>query len=140
MSQDKNSRDEEFRRAESVLRHHASGRHPTDSIHLDHHRHDSDKGDPEHDQPGKHDHDVKEKKSLGEILRAAGMRALGGGVPGAVAMGLQVGCLMWMRTTMNYQYRNGGSTANALRTLYAEGGIGRFYRGVGPALFQGPVL
>merc|ERR1719465_52874 len=67
------------------------------------------------------------------------MRALGGGVPGAVAMGLQVGCLMWMRTTMNYQYRNGGTTGNALRTLYAEGGIRRFYRGVGPALFQGPL-
>ena len=27
----------------------------------------------------------------------------------------------------------------ALRTLYADGGIPRFYRGVLPALFQGPL-
>ena len=29
--------------------------------------------------------------------------------------------------------------ANAFKTLYADGGIRRFYRGVGPALFQGPL-
>jgi len=46
---------------------------------------------------------------------------------------------MWMRTTMNYQYRHGTSTREALRTLYSQGGIFRFYRGVGPALFQGPL-
>ena len=27
----------------------------------------------------------------------------------------------------------------ALRTLYADGGIPRFYRGIVPALFQGPL-
>ena len=36
-----------------------------------------------------------------EILAKAGKRALGGGVSGAAAMGLQVGGLMWLRTTMN---------------------------------------
>eukprot|EP00578_Thalassiosira_sp_NH16_P026400 CAMPEP_0181103240 /NCGR_PEP_ID=MMETSP1071-20121207/14759_1 /TAXON_ID=35127 /ORGANISM="Thalassiosira sp., Strain NH16" /LENGTH=252 /DNA_ID=CAMNT_0023186299 /DNA_START=1 /DNA_END=759 /DNA_ORIENTATION=- len=54
-------------------------------------------------------------------------------------MGLNVGALMWMRTTVNYQYRNGTSFPVALKTLYADGGIPRFYRGVLPALVQGPL-
>jgi hypothetical protein len=48
------------------------------------------------------------------------------------------GC-RWMRTTINFQYRYGMTTGEALRHLYNEGGIRRFYRGVGPALFQGPL-
>ena len=40
---------------------------------------------------------------------------------------------------MNYQYRNGTSFPVALKTLYADGGIPRFYRGVLPALIQGPM-
>ena len=44
-----------------------------------------------------------------------------------------------MRTTVNFQYRYGMSTIEALKHLYAEGGILRFYRGVGPALIQGPL-
>ena len=44
-----------------------------------------------------------------------------------------------MRTTINYQYRNGTTFPTALRTLYADGGIPRFYRGVLPALIQGPL-
>jgi hypothetical protein len=62
-----------------------------------------------------------------------------GGTAGAVAMGANVACLMWMRTTVNYQYRNGGTFVGALSTLYADGGIPRFYRGVIPALIQGPL-
>ncbi|KNC78312.1 hypothetical protein SARC_09248 [Sphaeroforma arctica JP610] len=81
----------------------------------------------------------KPKKSLQEILTAAGKRAIGGGVPGAVAMGINVTSLMWLRTTMNYQYRYGTSTTEAFKHLYKEGGIRRFYRGYGPALFQGPL-
>lgn len=46
---------------------------------------------------------------------------------------------MWLRTTMNYQYRHGTTTRQALRKLYAEGGVRRFYRGLAPALFQGPL-
>ena len=46
---------------------------------------------------------------------------------------------MWLRTTMNYQYANGGSLGNAISTLYKEGGIGRFYRGVGFAIIQNPL-
>ncbi len=62
-----------------------------------------------------------------------------GGTAGAVAMFCNVGALMWMRTTINYQYRNGGTFPQALKTLYADGGIPRFYRGVAPALIQGPL-
>mmetsp|Transcript_14270 Transcript_14270/g.40374 ORF Transcript_14270/g.40374 Transcript_14270/m.40374 type:complete len:350 (-) Transcript_14270:213-1262(-) len=78
-------------------------------------------------------------ESMGDILRRAGNRALGGGLPGAMAMGIQVTSLMWLRTTMNYQYRHGTSTGEAIRHLYKEGGIRRFYRGYGPAIFQGPL-
>merc|ERR1719182_1307924 len=81
---------------------------------------------------------AKPKQSFGETMKKAGYRALGGGVSGAAAMVIQVGSLMWMRTTMNYQYRYGTTTTEALKTLYKEGGIMRFYRGVGPALIQGP--
>lgn len=54
-------------------------------------------------------------------------------------MTIQVCSLMWMRTTMNYQYRHGTSTTAAMRVLWKEGGVRRFYRGVGPALIQGPL-
>ena len=132
--------DEDFKRVESVLRHHASGRHPSDNLHLDHHDHkDGSKASVQDKADISHKSNAGEKKTWGEILDKAGKRALGGGLAGAAAMFAQVGCLMWMRTTMNYQYRNGGTTGNALKTLYAEGGIGRFYKGVGPALFQGPL-
>lgn len=47
--------------------------------------------------------------------------------------------LMWLRTTMNYQYRYGGSTKEVLEKLYGEGGLGRFYRGIGFALVQQPL-
>ncbi|WPT11624.1 hypothetical protein PSENEW3n2_00005124 [Picochlorum sp. SENEW3] len=81
----------------------------------------------------------KEEETLGEILSRAGKRALGGGIPGAAAMGIQVMSLMWLRTTVNYQYRYGMTTTEALKHLYKEGGVRRFYRGVGPALMQGPL-
>jgi len=77
--------------------------------------------------------------SFSEVLSKASKSAMRGGVAGACAMGANVGALMWMRTTMNYQYRNGTTFPVALRTLYAEGGIPRFYRGVLPALVQGPL-
>ena len=83
-------------------------------------------------------------KDLGSILQAAGGRAFSGGIAGAGAMVVQVSTLMWMRTTMNYQYRHGTTTMVALRTLYADGGGGlsgvlRFYKGFLPALVQGPL-
>merc|ERR1719478_1423735 len=81
----------------------------------------------------------KPKEELSVVLTNAAKKAAGGGLAGAGAMFINVGTLMWMRTTVNFQYRYGMSTIEALKHLYAEGGIVRFYRGLGPALFQGPL-
>ena len=40
---------------------------------------------------------------------------------------------------MNYQYRYGTGTMAAIRTLYSQGGVGRFYKGVEFAVIQGPL-
>ncbi|CAN9080129.1 unnamed protein product [Alternaria alternata] len=72
-------------------------------------------------------------------LKGALKRALGGGLSGAAAMILQVLLLMPIRTIMNYQYRHGTSTTVATKTLYADGGISRYYQGMGAALVQGPI-
>ena len=55
-------------------------------------------------------------------------------------MVLQVLLLMPIRTIMNYQYRHGTSLTDATKTLYHDGGYGRYYAGMGAALFQGMVL
>lgn len=83
----------------------------------------------------------KDEKSLSfnEVLNKAAASALRGGTAGACAMGANVACLMWMRTTVNFQYRTGTTFPVALKTLYADGGVPRFYRGVLPALIQGPM-
>jgi len=80
-----------------------------------------------------------EKEPLSVTLKNAAWKAGGGGIAGGIAMFINVGTLMWMRTTVNFQYRYGMTTMEALRHLYAEGGVRRFYRGIGPALFQGPL-
>lgn len=84
------------------------------------------------------------KEPLAETLKKAAWKASGGGLAGAGAMFINVGTLMWMRTTVNFQYRYGMTTIEALKHLYNDGGRGiggirRFYRGLGPALFQGPL-
>jgi hypothetical protein len=66
-------------------------------------------------------------------------KSLKSGMSGAGAMVVQVGSLMWMRTIMNHQYRYGKSVSHTIRQLYTEGGIPRFYRGITPALVQGPL-
>jgi len=73
------------------------------------------------------------------ILRKAARRAIGGGIGGLFAGVVQVLSLMWLRTAMNYQYRHGGTTMQALQILHAQGGIARFYQGIGWALFQTPL-
>ena len=73
------------------------------------------------------------------IFEKAAKRAIGGGISGALAGVAQVLCLMWLRTTMNYQYRNGGSARDAFATLYEEGGLRRFYRGISFAIVQTPL-
>jgi len=85
-----------------------------------------------------------EKEPLSETLKKAAWKASGGGLAGAGAMAINVCTLMWMRTTVNYQYRYGMGTLEAMSHLYNEGGRGlsgirRFYQGLGPALFQGPL-
>ena len=40
---------------------------------------------------------------------------------------------------MNYQYRFGTTTTQAIHTLYQDGGWTRYYQGLGAALIQGPV-
>merc|ERR1719362_956467 len=40
---------------------------------------------------------------------------------------------------MNYQFKTGASLCKALRTLWAEGGLGRFYRGLLPAILLVPL-
>lgn len=61
------------------------------------------------------------------------------GFSGASAMTIQVTSLMWLRTTMNYQYKFGGKMLPTISSLYKEGGIVRFYRGYIPALIVGPL-
>ncbi|GBE85871.1 hypothetical protein SCP_0803930 [Sparassis crispa] len=78
-------------------------------------------------------HDVE--FDLGKALKSA----LGGGLSGAAAMVLQVLTLMPLRTVMNYQYRYGTTTSQAVKTLYADGGWTRYYQGLLAALIQGPV-
>ncbi|KAL7478653.1 hypothetical protein ACHAW6_004419 [Cyclotella cf. meneghiniana] len=111
--------------------------------------------------------ETKPAPTLGEILDKAAKSAMRGGTAGAVAMGLNCSgeeevkkiasmnhhfrslrhnsyklhgpCFVLISVQVNYQYRNGTSFPVALRTLYADGGIPRFYRGVLPALIQGPL-
>jgi len=61
------------------------------------------------------------------------------GISGAGAMSIQVCSLMWLRTTINYQYKTGYTLSHSFQNLYKEGKIRRFYRGIAPALFQGPL-
>ena len=41
---------------------------------------------------------------------------------------------------MNYQYRFGNSFTTATQTLYQDGGLGRYYQGMGAALVQGKYI
>jgi hypothetical protein len=77
--------------------------------------------------------------SFSDILKKAGKIGMGGGVPGFIAGVVQVISLMWLRTIMNYQCRYGASFPQAVRILYSEGGIPRFYRGLSFALIQAPL-
>lgn len=80
-----------------------------------------------------------EKESMKNTFQSVYEKSLHGGITGAGAMSINVLSLMWMRTTINYQYRHGTGTVHALKTLYNEGGIPRFYKGLLPALIQGPM-
>ena len=73
------------------------------------------------------------------IIEKSIHRVFNGGISGSLAMGFQVGSMMWLRTTLNYQYKNGGTFKSNLKLLYNQGGIPIFYKGVIHALFQAPL-
>jgi len=75
------------------------------------------------------------KMNFNDILE----KSVKSGVSGAGAMTIQVSSLMWLRTTMNYQYKFGGQMLPTIKNLYKEGGVLRFYRGYLPALMVGPL-
>jgi hypothetical protein len=75
----------------------------------------------------------------GGIIQKASQKALGGGKAGASAAVVQVLSLMWLRTSMNRQYRYGGDLQSSLKALWEEGGIPRLYQGLPFALIQGPL-
>lgn len=74
-----------------------------------------------------------------DIFKNAKSAALRGGLFAASAGLIQVIALMWLRTTMNYQYRYGVTLKTALKNLYNQGGIIRFYRGITYAIVLGPL-
>ena len=74
-----------------------------------------------------------------DIFQHAFKKAIGGGIPGAVAGVVQVLSLMWLRTVINYQYRYGSNFIEALSYLYNHGGVPRLYSGLGFALVQAPL-
>eukprot|EP00929_Paragymnodinium_shiwhaense_P013088 TRINITY_DN120948_c0_g1_i1.p1 TRINITY_DN120948_c0_g1~~TRINITY_DN120948_c0_g1_i1.p1 ORF type:complete len:305 (+),score=92.22 TRINITY_DN120948_c0_g1_i1:77-991(+) len=79
-------------------------------------------------------------QSVGRVLAAAFQKAVKSGSAGFAAGTLQVLAFMWLRTAMNYQYKNGGTMAETLSKLYEEGGIARLYKGLFPwAIFQAPL-
>mmetsp|Transcript_67354 Transcript_67354/g.208374 ORF Transcript_67354/g.208374 Transcript_67354/m.208374 type:complete len:402 (-) Transcript_67354:75-1280(-) len=76
---------------------------------------------------------------LGGVWAKAADSAAKGGIAGSIAGALQVLSFMWLRTSMNYQYFNGGTLQSALSTLWEAGGIRRLYQGVSLALVQAPL-
>jgi hypothetical protein len=79
-------------------------------------------------------------KSVSEVdISGIITQAIEKGKSGASAASVQVLTLMWLRTTLNYQYRYGTNTSTALKTLWGEGGITRLYQGLPFALVQGPL-
>jgi len=74
-----------------------------------------------------------------DIIDKSFNKAVNGGSAGFMAMTGQVFGLMWMRTMINHQYRYGGTISITFKKLYKEGGIPRFYRGIGFALMQAPI-
>lgn len=73
------------------------------------------------------------------IIDRSFKKAIGGGLSGSIAMFFQISSLMWLRTTMNYQYRYGYDFKTSISNLYNDGGIKRFYRGYLPALAVAPL-
>mmetsp|Transcript_58829 Transcript_58829/g.137392 ORF Transcript_58829/g.137392 Transcript_58829/m.137392 type:complete len:451 (+) Transcript_58829:3-1355(+) len=74
------------------------------------------------------------------VLAKASASALKGGIAGFFAGQAQVLAFMWLRTTMNFQYANGGNFQSALKALWEDGGIPRLYKGLWLAILQAPLV
>jgi len=75
----------------------------------------------------------------GKIIGDALNKAFRGGLPGFAAAVVQIIALMWLRTLMNFQIKTGMPMKEAFLTLYSQGGIARFYKGLVPALALVPL-
>lgn len=64
--------------------------------------------------------------------------ALISGMAGGCAQVMYIVPLMWLRTIMEYQYKNGEGITKVAQTLWKEGGVRRFYRGFLPAMLLAP--
>lgn len=71
------------------------------------------------------------------IAKAA--RAVRDGYAASMASVVSVFLLMWLRTAMSYQHVKGVTMSEAIRQLYDDGGIRRFYKGLVPALCMMPL-
>eukprot|EP00929_Paragymnodinium_shiwhaense_P024860 TRINITY_DN15181_c0_g1_i7.p1 TRINITY_DN15181_c0_g1~~TRINITY_DN15181_c0_g1_i7.p1 ORF type:complete len:364 (-),score=55.34 TRINITY_DN15181_c0_g1_i7:130-1221(-) len=94
------------------------------------------------DTAGENGRSMKKQQQPDGPVTAADVaaRAWRSGSAGFTAGVCQVLAFMWLRTTMNYQYKYGGSFLEALATLRKDGGIARLYRGLFPwALLQAPL-
>lgn len=78
---------------------------------------------------------------LGSLSGVSGKaaRAVRDGYAASMASIVSVFLLMWLRTSMSYQYVHGVTMMEAIHALYSDGGIPRFYKGLVPALFMMPL-
>lgn len=88
-----------------------------------------------------------EDKGRGHVLPAPDVergaafhRAWQGGLAGLVAGVAQVVVFMGFRTALNRQLYQGGSFHAAATGLWEEGGIARFYQGIGFAIVEVPLI
>lgn len=77
----------------------------------------------------------KDHKAFLKAVKYAAKSGLSGALAGAV----QVLALMWLRTSVTWMTAYGGSMSNALKMLYKDGGVLRFYAGVEFALLINPL-
>jgi hypothetical protein len=63
--------------------------------------------------------DQERQPTFNEIMNKAAASALRGGVAGAAAMGANVACLMWMRTTVSFLF----CWSNELASSYTRAAV-----------------
>mgnify|MGYP003682349665 FL=1 len=56
---------------------------------------------------------------------------------GTLAMSTQITCFYWLKTLTTYQYKTGLKLYLALKNLYKQNGLIRFYNGYIPSLIMG---